>query len=127
MALHHGKDGVVKSGANAIASVTAWKFTGKIDLVESAVMGATNKTYLEGLTDFDGTVDCYLDPTDATGQETLTVGASVTLTLYPQGVSATANWVISAIITQLDAQASMTEVVKRSFTWKATAAPAWTA
>lgn len=128
MAVHHGKDGVVKVGTNVIGSVIAWKFTGKIDLVEKAVMGDSGKSYLTGLTDATGTLDCLLDPSDSTGQEALTIGAAVTLHLFPQGTGGTVGWTITAIIEQLDGQASMTEASKRSFTWRNNGtAPVWSA
>jgi len=48
-------------------------------------MGDTARTYKSSLTTFSGSVDVLWDETDSTGQGALTIGAEVTLNLYPEG------------------------------------------
>lgn len=126
MAVRHGKDGVVKVGANTVASVTAWSLSEKIATVDKSAIGDTDETHLVGLKSGSGKVDCLLDPADANGQEALTLGASVTLNLYPQGTTTGLKyWTFTATIESLDGQGGVTEVGKRSFGFKANGAISW--
>ena len=48
-------------------------------------MGTIARTYKSSLTTYTGTIDVLWDETDTTGHGALTIGASVTLNLYPEG------------------------------------------
>ena len=48
-------------------------------------MTDTSRTHAVTLSSFSGSLDCFWDETDTTGQGALTIGASVTLALYPEG------------------------------------------
>ena len=109
MTVHHGKDGVVKQGSNTIASVTGWKFSGKTAVADKSALGDSWESHVPGLNSADGSIDCFLDPSD-TAQEALTEGASVTLNLYPQGTTAGLKyWTFTATITGLDLSATITD------------------
>lgn len=85
MATFHGKDGVIQVGANAIASVVSWDYSEEVELIDKSAMGDTSKTYLSGMTDGGGTVECLFDPDDTDGQNAFVVDADITLNLYPEG------------------------------------------
>ena len=55
------------------------------DTIEVTKMGDAARQYLPSLTSFSGSVDCFWDETDTTGQVALAVGTSVTLVFYPEG------------------------------------------
>ena len=125
MAVRHGKDGVVKQGSNTIASVTSWKMSEKAATADKSAMGDTYESHLVGLLSGDGSIDCLLDPSD-TAQEALTIGASVTLNLYPQGTTTGLKYLtFTATIVSLDFAGSLTEPSKRSFGFKANGTISW--
>ena len=47
--------------------------------------GDAADTHLAGSTNASGSMNCFWDATDATGQELLTVGASVSIVFLPEG------------------------------------------
>lgn len=85
MASHIGRDGIVKVGSNTVAEVKSFSIEESADTVETTKMADTARTHVITLTSFSGSVDCFWDETDSSGQGALTVGASVTLALYPEG------------------------------------------
>ena len=78
MATHTGSAGVVKVGANTVAEVRNWTVDQSQDLVETTKLGDTVKTFKTTLSGSQGTVDCFWDETDSTGQGAMTIGATVT-------------------------------------------------
>lgn len=87
MANHKGSEGVIKVGANAVAEVKSYSLTETADTIEDTVMGDSARTYQSSLTSFSGSLDVHWDETDTTGQGALTIGASVTLNVYPEGAT----------------------------------------
>ena len=85
MATHTGSEGTVKVGSNAIAEIRSFSIEESADTLEDTSMGDTARTYKSSLTTFTGSVDVLWDETDSTGQGALTIGAEVTLNLYPEG------------------------------------------
>jgi predicted secreted protein len=85
MATHTGSEGTVKVGSNAIAEIRSFSIEETADTLDDTTMGTIARTYKSSLTTFTGTIDVLWDETDATGQGALTIGASVTLNLYPEG------------------------------------------
>ena len=83
----HGKLGVVYSSTTQIANATEWTYSETGNEVEATAGGDTAKSYLAGLPDGGGSVTTRWDPADA-GQTAMTIGASVTLNLYPGGNTA---------------------------------------
>lgn len=91
MSAHHGNEGNVQLGANAVAEVQSWDYEEEdVDVQDVASMGDTEVThFLSGIKRGSGSIECLWDETDTNGQETLDVGASVTLNLYPEGDAST--------------------------------------
>jgi hypothetical protein len=87
MATHTGSEGTVKVGSNAIAEIRSFSIEETADTLEDTSMGDTARTYKSSLTTFTGSVDVFWDDSinGATGQGELTIGAEVTLNLYPEG------------------------------------------
>ena len=92
MATHHGNDGRIHVGANAVAEVSEFSVDEAIDIVEDTAQGDTAKTHLTGLTEWSGSASCWWDETDTNGQEAMGIGDSVTLNLYPEGSGAGARY-----------------------------------
>jgi predicted secreted protein len=85
MATHAGSEGTVKVGSNAIAEIRSFSIEESADTLEDTSMGDGARTYKPSLTTYTGSIDVLWDETDTTGQGALTVGAEVTLNLYPEG------------------------------------------
>ena len=88
MATHSGVEGTVKVGANAIAEIRSFSVEETGDTIDDSTMGDTARTYIAGLKTYTASIDCLWDETNTTGQGALTVGATVTLNLYPEGATA---------------------------------------
>lgn len=88
MAKRHGKDGVVKVGANTVLNTTRWTIDETIPTADATAQGDTADSHLVGIPGWAGSMTVRMDKTDTNGQGALTVGASVTLNLYDDGITA---------------------------------------
>ena len=123
MAVHKGSEGTVKVGVNAIAEIRSYSIEETSDTLETSSMGDTARTYTPNLTSWSGSVDVYWDETDATGQGALTVGAEVTLNVYPEGDTAGDTYYAgSAIVTSVTKNASFDGLVEASISVQGTGA-----
>jgi len=115
MAVHKGSEGTVKVGSNAIAEIRSYSIEETGDTLETSTMGDTARTYVPSLTSWSGSVDVYWDETDSTGQGALTVGAEVTLNVYPEGdTSGDTYYTGAAIVTSVSKTASFDGLVEAS-------------
>jgi predicted secreted protein len=123
MAVHKGSEGTVEVGANAIAEIRSYSLEESADTLEITTMGDTARTYLPSLTTFSGSVDVYWDEADTTGQGALTIGAQVTLNVYPEGDTAgDVYYTGSAIVTGVTRSASFDGMVEASISVQGTGA-----
>lgn len=115
MATHTGSEGTVKVGSNAIAEIRSFSIEEQADTLEDTTMGDVARTFKSSLTTYTGTVDVLWDETDTTGQGALTIGAEVTLNLYPEGdVSGDVYYTGSAIVTGRTINSSYDGLVEMS-------------
>jgi hypothetical protein len=89
MATHTGNGGEVQIASATVAEVLDWSLTEGVNIIDDTVTGDAADTHLVGTTNWSGSVNCYWDETDATGQEAMTIGASVVIHLLPDGSAAT--------------------------------------
>jgi predicted secreted protein len=91
MATHTGSEGTVKVGTagsdTEIAEIRSFSIEETADTLETTSMGDSSRTYVASLKQFTGSIDVFWDETNTGGQTALTVGASVTLNLYPEGAT----------------------------------------
>jgi hypothetical protein len=115
MATHVGTSGVVKVGANAVAEVTGFSIDETSDTVEDTTLTDTAKTYKVLRSDATGTIECHWDETDSNGQGALTVGAEVTLNLYPEGADSSDTYYTgTAIVTGVSQSVSLDGIISRT-------------
>ena len=115
MATHTGSEGTVKVGSNAIAEIRSFSIEEQADTLEDTTMGDVARTFKSSLTTYTGTVDVLWDETDTTGQGALTIGAEVTLNLYPEGdASGDVYYTGSAIVTGRTINSSYDGLVEMS-------------
>jgi hypothetical protein len=126
MANHKGSEGVVKVGANTVAEVRDWSLSETADTIEDTTMGDSARTRKAGLTSASGSITAYWDESDTTGQGAMTVGAEVTLNLYPEGATSGDTYAtLSAIITEAGVSASFDGMVEATFSFEANGAVTW--
>ena len=123
MATHKGSEGTVKVGSNAVAEVRSFTIDESADTLEDTSMGDAARTYKPSLTSFSGSVDVFWDETDTTGQGALTIGAEVTLNLYPEGDTTGDTYLTgSAIVTGVSVNSSFDGLVESSISFQGTGA-----
>ena len=115
MATHTGSQGTVKVGSNAIAELKSWTLDQSQDTVETTKLGDTVKTFSATQSSSSGTMDCFWDETDTNGQVACSIGATVTLNLYPEGAtSGDTYYTGSAIITSVGVSQTHDGIVERT-------------
>ncbi len=121
MATHTGSEGLIKVGANTVAEVRSWSIEQTGDTAEDTVMGDTARTFKPTLTSWTASADIYWDEEDTTGQGALTVGAEVTLGVFPEGDSSGDDYYEgSAIVTGVSTSASFDGMVEGSISLQGT-------
>lgn len=84
MATHIGNEGVVLSGNNTVGEIASFELTETMVTADDSALTDVWDTHLAGSRSWNATVTARWDETDI-GQGDLTIGASVTLKLYPEG------------------------------------------
>ena len=119
MSNHKGSEGAVYIGANAVAEVKEWSISESGDTIEDTILGETARSFKPGNTEWEGSMGCFWDETDTNGQGALTIGAEVTLNLYPEGnASSDVYYTGSAIITGIERSAAFDGMVEASYSFK---------
>ena len=115
MSSHKGSEGIVKVGSNAVAEIRSYSIEESADTLEDTSMGDSAKTYKASLTSFSGSLDVFWDETDTSGQGALSIGAEVTLNVYPEGVaSGDTYYTGSAIVTGVSRTGAFDGLVEAS-------------
>jgi len=123
MATHTGNEGIIKSGANAIAEVTAWSLEEAAELIPDTAIGDAYDTHLVGTKSWSGSLNCHWDESDSTGQETLKAGLQVTVDLFPEGdASADIHFSGTATIDSVTRSGELNGVVEFSVNFTGTGA-----
>ena len=87
MATHIGNSGSVKIAAATVAEVLSWSLTEGANVADDTILGDASASHKVGTKNWSGSVSCYWDETDTNGQEAMVVGASVDLSLLPDGAT----------------------------------------
>ncbi len=91
MATHIGSEGIVRIGSNAVAEVVAFSMSIESELIDQTKLGDTFRSFKAGTRQWSGEITCHWDETDSGGQQAvqaaLLAGTSVTLNLYPEGLT----------------------------------------
>ena len=117
MATHTAANGVIKVGSNDIAEVTGYSIEYSSDTVEDTVISDTARTYKSTLKSFTASLDAFWDETDTSGQGALTVGSSITFSIYPEGdTTGDTYYSGTGIITGRTISSSVGEMITANFT-----------
>ena len=114
MATHKGSEGTIKVGSNAVAELLSYSITENVDLIETTNITDAARLYSTGKTSWGGEISTNWDEGD-TAQSALTIGASVTLNVYPEGATGGDTYYTgTAIVTGLDKSADGEGLVTNS-------------
>ena len=120
MANHSGSEGVVKIGTFTMAETRSYTLTETGDTIEDSVMGDSYRTFKTGMKSWTGSVVCFWDETES-AQSALTVGASVTLNLYPEGNASTDKYYTGTVlVTSIERSAAFDGMVEATFSFQGT-------
>ena len=126
MANHAGSEGVVMVGANTVAEVRDWSLTETAEVIDDTTMGDSARTKKPSLTSASGSLTAFWDETDTTGQGAMTIGAEVTLNLYPEGSTSGDTFATgSAIVTELGKSGASEGMVEATFSFEFNGAVVW--
>jgi hypothetical protein len=126
MANHKGSEGVVKIGSNTVAEIKDFSLSETAETIDDTTMGDSARTKLVGLTTASGSMTAFWDETDTSGQGAMTVGAEVTLNLYPEGATTGDSYAtLSAIITEKGVSTTLDGMVETSVSFEANGAVTW--
>lgn len=116
MANHLGKEGVLKVSTTTVAEIRGYSLSESAATVEDTVIGDEWTTHRTTQKSWSVSGDLFWDENDA-GQISMTVGSTVTLNLYPEGIANTATYKSgTAIITGFDITARHDSLIEASFT-----------
>ncbi|MDH3636841.1 MAG: hypothetical protein OES09_00050 [Gammaproteobacteria bacterium] len=117
MAKLNGKNGVVKVGANDVINLRSWGFEETAPTIDAGVCGETFADQRVGIPSNSGTIDALLDPAD-TAQDAMSLGAQITLQMYPDGdVSTDTYYEVTANITSRGIAQDRGDMVSVAFGW----------
>jgi len=123
MATHKGSEGLVKIGANTVAELTGWSVTETMTPIDDSELSDTASTFLTDRTGWTGSIECHWDETDTTGQGAMTIGASVTLAMYPEGATTgDVYYTGTALITNIERSGASGDTVRASYSVQGTGA-----
>lgn len=130
MATHWGNEGTIKVGSNTVAEIEKFSIESTANPIDDNAMGDTAETHISGsgLTSWTASIACHWDETDTNGQEALTIGASVTLNMYPEGATTGDKYYTgTASIVKITVTAEKTgSTIKREFEAKGNGALTYT-
>ena len=118
----HGRSGTVTAAGSDLASVTAFSYEETVDETETTARGDDAKSFLGGLPDGSGQVDCWWDESSA-GHDALITGlqngTTVAVVLYPQGTAAdNAKYSGNVVVKSMSMSSSKDDIVTISFQFR---------
>lgn len=116
MAFRHGKNTVVKVGANDLSAFTnSTAFNRSADAVDVTTYGKTSKVFIGGLKDCKITIEGTYDD-GATGPSTVLeplLGTEATFTFQPEGAgSGKAQKLVTVIVTAFNTSSAVADQIK---------------
>jgi hypothetical protein len=115
MATSLGKSGYLKFSAVTVGELRSYVLNSSSETVDDSVLGDNFRTRKATMKTWSASGEVFWDPLDA-GQVVCTIGNSVTVNLYPQGIAASSTYYTgAAIVTQFDTKAGLDSMVEASF------------
>lgn len=122
MAVTKGTSGVVQAGSVTIGELKSYTISHTANTIDTTQLSDTASTVVAGNTSFSGSFDVFWDKSDS-GQDAVTVGSSLTLSVYPEGTSSGSEyWTGSIIVTGIDRSTSIDGTVDATVTFQGSGA-----
>ena len=122
MATILGKDGFLRISALTVTELRRYAINQTADTVEDTVIGDDDKTRKATLKDWRMSGDMFFNTSDV-GQGAMTVGSTVTVELYPEGIGAGSRLLTGrCIINSIDTAGAHDGMVEVPFTGEGTGA-----
>lgn len=116
MANHTGNAGSVTISANAVAEILSFSLSEGVNVIDSTAIGDAADTHEVGTVNWNASISCFWDETDSTGQEALTIGASVAVHLLPEGAGSTnIDFNGQASVTSIERSVANNSIITASF------------
>ena len=113
-----GNHGTVKIGTNVVAEVTEFSISRSVATADDTAIGDEWKTHKVGTGEWSGSVSCYWDDSDISGQGVMALGASVELHLLPAGPGiGNKDYTGTATITSIENSVKQDSIVTASFSF----------
>jgi hypothetical protein len=120
MATHLGKEGVLKVSTTTVGEIRGYALQTSTATAEDTVIGDEWTTHKATQRSWQASGDLFWDEADA-GQLALTVGSTVTLNLYPEGIGSSAVYYSgAAIINGFDVTARHDSIIEATFSAQGT-------
>ena len=120
MANHLGKEGILRISTTTVAEFRGYALNRSAANAEDTVIGDDWTTHRTTLRSWSVSTDLFWDETDA-GQLSLTLGAQVTVNLYPEGVGAGNTYMSgAALVESLDVTGRHDSMVEHALSLKGT-------
>jgi predicted secreted protein len=121
MATHLGKDGVIKVSGETIAEVRSWTLNTTVETVDVSHLGDDWKVHKATQKSWHGSLSCFWDESEGSGQTALALGETVTLQLYLEN-SAPPAFSGAALVTGVDVTGSHNGLVEASIAFQGSGA-----
>ena len=116
MATHSGVDGLVTVAGNTVAEIKGFTIEESANTIDDSNLNDAAATHILGRTSWTGTIECQWDETDTTGQEAMTIGASLAVIFKPEGATTgDANMSGTATITARSVAVADESIITQSF------------
>lgn len=131
MAILKGQNGVVYVGSTAVANVTSFSISEEADMLETTSLatstaGAQGRTYIPGLRQITGSLDCNLDPGNAQHMS-FEVGDTVAIKLEFTSGGVSAGYISgNVIITSSSMEVTPDAIITASFDFQTNDASGYT-
>ncbi len=114
-----GNNGDVAIGTNIVAEVLSFSLTEGVNVIDDTVVGDTSDTHQMGTTNWSGSISCFWDDTDSTGQEAMTIGASVVVHLRPEGTgTGNIDFTGTASVTSIERSVANNSIITANFSFQ---------
>lgn len=85
MANRTSSAGLVTIGGNTVAEITSYTIDESVTTIDDSEMTDTAETHKTDITSWSGSIECFWDKADTTGQGAMTIGASISVVFLPEG------------------------------------------
>lgn len=111
--------------AVVITSKAKWTVDMKVDTFEVTALEDSNKTYVVGLADAQGTIEGYWDSGDNNAYNLINSSVARKLYIYPDATNNVTSYFFTTSFFSVKADGAVNSPVNASLTWNAASVASW--